>query len=83
MRAARSVDTLERVLAYLEESGLPITREVEKEVVKTIVGALERDEDDLFETVMVTVANRFSVTPPQAPPASPPINRRSISYGDY
>ncbi|TDT41715.1 hypothetical protein DES49_1817 [Halospina denitrificans] len=83
MRAARSVDTLERVLAYMEESGIPITREVEKEVVKTIIGALERNEDDLFETVMTTVANRFSLASPHQPPPTPPIKRGSIGYGDY
>lgn len=83
MQSTESVETLNRVLHYLEQAGLEISRDVEKEVVKTIIGALERNEDDLFGTVIGIVANRFQLASPQPPPSAPPIERGSIGYGDY
>ena len=72
-----------RVLAYLEASGVRVTREVNLVALRLVQEALEDPAGAPLDYVMERIRERFSMPAEPLPPAFPAINRGSIGYDDF
>ncbi len=74
---------LTRILAYLEASGVEVTREVNLAALRLVQEALEDSNAAPLDYVMSRIREQFSVPVQPLPPAFPAINRGSIGYDDF
>lgn len=73
--------TLRRVLAWLRWAGREPTREVQATVLRTMADNLTAPADELFDLCLQPM--RTGIEQPLIAPATPPLRRGSIGYGDY
>jgi hypothetical protein len=73
--------TLRRVLAWLHWAGREPTPEVQAAVLRTMADNLTVPADELFDLCLQPMRSGIERQP--IAPATPPLRRGSIGYGDY
>ncbi|MEZ2746229.1 hypothetical protein ACBQ16_13615 [Halopseudomonas bauzanensis] len=73
--------TLRRVLAWLHWAGREPTPELQAAVLRTMADNIGAPADELFDLCLQP--QRAGIEPPPIAPATPPLRRGSIGYGDY
>lgn len=74
---------LDRVLAYLEWSGIPLTDSVCLAALKLVESVLAEPAEDPLAAVMDRLPEHFQLPHGARPPLAPPLKRGSIGYYDY
>ena len=74
---------LTRMLAYLEASGVEVTREVNLAALRLVQEALEDPAGAPLDYVMERIRERFNMPAERLPPAFPTLNRGSIGYDEF
>lgn len=75
--------SLDRVIAYLQCSGVEITADVSHQALILVDHALiEGGEQGVLEQAMALVPRYFEIPAPAVPELCPPIARGSIGYSD-
>lgn len=73
--------TLRRVLAWLHWAGREPTPELQAAVLRTMADNMTAPADELFDLCLDP--QRAGIEQPTIAPATPPLRRGSIGYGDY
>lgn len=80
---SQSEQALQRIMRYLEMSGVIITAPVEKHALVLITEALDSHPDSPLPECMRRLSTFFDLPLQDSPCQVPPVHRGSLGYGDY
>lgn len=83
MDATVSERALHRVISYWRQAGIVITPQKEYEALQLVSSVLASSSADPFRDCLSRVMEQIDRTAPPAPRITPPLQRTSLSYGDF
>lgn len=81
MRASVAEVTLRRLLAWLQWAGREPTPDRQAAILRCMADNMPAETAELFDRCVQPLLAEIDLPPPA--PASPPVQRGSIGYGDY